>query len=734
MKFNPRSKVSVGSPSRERRDRDKKDRQTSTSGRSTPPRRENEEDRRIRKRRWEDHVDEDRQAARTVDRARPLRDTVSPGGRPPDPIRPVDQPGTLRQRIERIACLNDTEVSHLSENDLRSLTARLLELSREQERLFKGRRTQIETLQEMFRSARDDVERLAKSLPSHLRVDLPPLPSLHPAFQNEPTPAATGTPLLAQVNGGVCVAASGPAPAMPSVFGPPQPGVSVPVSVMSAVSNGSSGPASSGVVGSGVPLNAHQQPPITFSGVNGPSTQIPQEFAPPVSQPSSSVAPSFPVAPSLLNRPPAYGMAAPMSSTNTNASLPPFMRMPPPTTAAPGHHPPRYGTPVRSTSPFGRPPPGETASSSSSLPNLSQPPPPIVTPVSGNVPPPDFSMPPPPSLSSTSESLVCTSANTSIMSLPKSSTHSDASSSSLTASASANSTAVDSDSSSASAALSANLPRVNLSVPPPAFPLPPLRVDPAVPPSYSGPPFVPITALPPPTVPRAPIPHGLPTSMMLGITPNIGSAPPPSMNMTIPPMSGPPNLSCPPPNMTCPPPNVRPPVNLGNPQNVHQMMSAIVSRSATSGQTPVEVVTELLASAYTRGSGFGSVVASGSTGPPPRMSVPPPGLGPPISGPPPNVGGPPPVDGTNKLPTVNLSTVSLTRGMGSGNFRGFGGPSIAQGRFSNRAQQQSQASQHQRRQISDMVAIIPDENDLPESRDHQEDSNIFLIVSDEEDN
>uniref|UniRef100_A0A914R5X5 Uncharacterized protein n=1 Tax=Parascaris equorum TaxID=6256 RepID=A0A914R5X5_PAREQ len=33
---------------------------------------------------------------------------------------------------------------------------------------------------------------------------------------------------------------------MPSVFGPPQPGVSVPVSVMSAVSNGSSGPASSG--------------------------------------------------------------------------------------------------------------------------------------------------------------------------------------------------------------------------------------------------------------------------------------------------------------------------------------------------------------------------------------------------------------------------------------------------------------------------------------------------------
>lgn len=58
----------------------------------------------------EDLLFEDRQAARTVDRARPLRDTVSPGGRPPDPIRPVDQPGTLRQRIERIACLNDTEV------------------------------------------------------------------------------------------------------------------------------------------------------------------------------------------------------------------------------------------------------------------------------------------------------------------------------------------------------------------------------------------------------------------------------------------------------------------------------------------------------------------------------------------------------------------------------------------------------------------------------------------------
>lgn len=48
------------------------------------------------------------------------------------------------------------------------------------------------------------------------------------------------------MNGGVCVAASGPAPAMPSVFGPPQPGVAVPVSVMSAVSNGSSGPAPSG--------------------------------------------------------------------------------------------------------------------------------------------------------------------------------------------------------------------------------------------------------------------------------------------------------------------------------------------------------------------------------------------------------------------------------------------------------------------------------------------------------
>ncbi|VDM46771.1 unnamed protein product [Toxocara canis] len=712
MKFSSRSKVSVGS---------------SSVGRSSSPRRENDEERRLRKRRWEDHSDEDRQATRNVDRARPLRDTVSPVMRPPEPTRPVDQPSTLRQRIERIVCLSEAEVANLSDAELRSLIARMFEIDREQQRLYKGRRAQIETLQEMFMQAKDDVERLLKCLPAHMKADIPPLPSSLPIFQSEPAPVPAGVPLPAQVNGGICVPP--PGSTVPSVFAPP-PGVAAPASVIGA----SNGPAPSAVAGPGASVGAQPQPPIAYSAVNGPSAaQATQEFGPSVSQPSSSGAPSFPVAPSLLNRPPSYGMAAGMPSTNTTAAPPPFINMPPPTTV-PGQQPPHYGTPVSSAS-FARLPPAETVPSSSSFPNLSQPPPSIVTPASGNMPPPDFSMPPPASLSSSS-----VLSGDSAVSASKTSvaTELSSSTSSLTSSSNVVTTAtVDSEPSSVAAPTAAAPstplpPPVNLSVPPPNFPLPPPRIGSDGLPPFSGPPPVPNTTLPPPG--RGPIPQGPPPGMIVGPPPSMSSGPPPTINIPVaPPVGGPPNLSCPPPNMSCPPPNIRPPVNLGNPQSVHQMVSAIVSRSAASGQTPVEVVTELIANAYNRGAGFGPMVPSAASGPPSRMSVPPPGLGPPMPGPPPNMGGPPPMGGgSNKLPTVNLSTGAHSRNVGTVSFRSFSGPGGGQARFGNRGQQQQQ-SQQQRRQISDMVAIIPDEHDMPDSREHHDDSNIFLIVSDEED-
>lgn len=719
MKFSTKSKFSVGSPSRERRDREKKERLNAASdeeeakrpkypfyggsalGRGSSPRRENDDDRRTRKRRWEEHNDDERHFLRGNERPRPLRETLSPApNRPAEPPRPVDQPGTLRQRVERLICITEAEVAALSDIDLRSLLVKIFEVDREQKRLYNGRQAQIETLREMHKQAKEDVERLINAIPAHLRPDLPPLP----APLNIPrTESASLNGIPPQVNGGVCSQVN-QHPSVPNTFAPP-PGLAGSLSLMSAptaaaVVSGSSGPANS----------ASSASQLGFSVP--PSSQGSQEFGPPTSQPSASGSTTtFPVAPSLLNRAPgpAYGMGGPA----VPSGLPPaFLNVPPPPSAPGSGMSSRFGVPLSSLN-FTRPPPNESQPSAPPMPNLNQPPPARLPVSSANIPPPNFSLPPPSSTAPASAPSVSASTTTT-----SASNVNAPSSFSTTLSTNSN---VDSPlvNSRASPAPSTSiLPPVNLSVPPPMFNVPPPRTGGDSSAQFTG---------PPPSASNSPMAHTARNQIPSGpgALPSLLSGPPPSIPINRPPpvnISGPANLSCPPPSMSCPPPNIRSSLNLGTPQNVHQMVPTIVNQSSASGQTSSDAVTDLINTAYSRPGGVGSM--SSSSAPISRMSLPPPGIGPPISGPPPNL------STSNKLPTVNLSSSSSRSSSGGGSYRNFNNQTATSNRYGSRSQQQSQ---QQRRQISDIVAIIPDEHDISEARESQEDSNIFLIVSDEED-
>uniref|UniRef100_A0A1I8EID3 Uncharacterized protein n=1 Tax=Wuchereria bancrofti TaxID=6293 RepID=A0A1I8EID3_WUCBA len=208
MSFSSRSKLPVRSSSLERREKERRERQTITTPKlQHSPRRDNDEERRQRKRRWEEHSDEqERQQTIVEERPKPLREAVAaahmtplPINKPVEPVRTNDQPNTLRQRIEKVISVQESEAINMSDKELRNLIARMCDLSKEQQRLQRGRQTQYDkqqwlicylyifkqfdsTLREIYMEVKDDIEKLYIRVPVHLRMDLPlPPQTLHPS-------------------------------------------------------------------------------------------------------------------------------------------------------------------------------------------------------------------------------------------------------------------------------------------------------------------------------------------------------------------------------------------------------------------------------------------------------------------------------------------------------------------------------------------------------------------------
>ncbi|VDO81385.1 unnamed protein product, partial [Onchocerca flexuosa] len=123
------------------------------------------------------------------ERPRPLREAVAvahvtplPTSKPVEPARPNDQPHTLRQRVEKLISVQESEAINMSDKELRNLIARMCDLSKEQERLQRGRQSQFDTLREIYMEVKDDIEKLYIRVPVHLRMDLPlPAQILHPS-------------------------------------------------------------------------------------------------------------------------------------------------------------------------------------------------------------------------------------------------------------------------------------------------------------------------------------------------------------------------------------------------------------------------------------------------------------------------------------------------------------------------------------------------------------------------
>uniref|UniRef100_A0A915PWL9 Uncharacterized protein n=1 Tax=Setaria digitata TaxID=48799 RepID=A0A915PWL9_9BILA len=185
------------------------------------PRRDNDEERRQRKRRWEERNDEDRHQANAEERPRPLREAVAAAHVAPlpirsvEPARPNDQPHTLRQRVEKLISVQESEAINMSDKELRNLIARMCDLSKEQQRLQRGRQTQFDTLREIYMEVKDDIEKLYIRIPVHLRMDLPlPPQSLHPSA------SSSGGPL--QMNGGTTAFQLEQRFRLPSLFDSPQ--------------------------------------------------------------------------------------------------------------------------------------------------------------------------------------------------------------------------------------------------------------------------------------------------------------------------------------------------------------------------------------------------------------------------------------------------------------------------------------------------------------------------------
>ncbi|MFH4981035.1 hypothetical protein AB6A40_007744 [Gnathostoma spinigerum] len=478
---------------------------------------------------------------------------------------------------------------------------------------------------------------------------------------------------------------------------------------------------------------------------------------------NSPVRPSFPAAPSMLSGPPPFvvnGTSA--HSQPVSAAIPPNMNIPPPSTARMSSSSTTYGAPVVGSvqpPPFSRPPPLENLASTSVVPpNLSQPPPIVTRTSSGTLPPPDFSIPPP-STSAMSipppTSLISSTSGTAsdALTVSMSTTVSVVSSKPLVSNSTLPTTSTSTLPSIEPATSSANPsaknlpPTINLSVPPPSFNIPPPRVTVS---TFSTPPptvdthtsLAPHTSRPPP---------GPPPSLLMRPPPNLSVGAPPPLNLSIPPPPLSHNLSGPPPplNLSCPPPAIRPTVlnstSVSNaPPNVQQVLSAIVNQSAQSGQTPAEVVNEIIAAtSYAPQQPRSSLNVSSSRSPVPasasirsspnsaamqqtattRIRIGPGGsttlTSSLVGGPPSHITTPPtlPSSVANKVHTVSLSSTATSSSPvipGSNSFRFMGCTSSQSGRYpfhlspTCQPQQQQQTSSH--RQL-DTVPLVRDDSE-----------------------
>lgn len=291
-----------------------------------------------------------------------------------------------------------------------------------------------------------------------------------------------------------------------------------------------------------------------------------------------------------------------------------------------------------------------------------------------SLPPPDFSVPPPLAPSLAARTSVCTSSiSTNLLS------HTETTS------------CVDSRALSSNPTFQRNMPHIkggvlrnnavlgglpSMNVPPPSFSVPPPRA-PNVGSAFPTPPPLPVSGL---------ISGRRPANLVPSM-----AAPPPNL------MSGPGGLSCPPPDMSQPPPNIRNSLGPSNPENVQQMVNAVVGQSNVSG-TPVEVVTELIANAYNRA---GGVKLHHDPSLKQRISMateinkirPPTPTGPPR-----------PLSSVGKLPPPLMLSPG-TCGASAARVSSFNKRKGSQMRSST-----TRPQQRPKRQISDMVAIIPDEH------------------------
>uniref|UniRef100_A0A0N5A8U4 WW domain-containing protein n=1 Tax=Syphacia muris TaxID=451379 RepID=A0A0N5A8U4_9BILA len=681
IKFRTKSKGLIESPVHDRKDREKKDRQTPVLGRTSSPKKDNDEDRRQRKRRWEEHLPEERFSPRGDTRQRYVRDpSLSPGSHKfSEPQRLIDNPSTLRQRVEKVANITEPEVTALTDSELRSMIMRTCELEKEQIRIYSGRIKQIEVLHSFFKTAKEDIDRLFALIPSQMRPDIVHVPGYTSSVnrrEESPAVAVSSTNIngLSSQQGGGSIRGVGmntrlpipnPYVAPPGIS--PLTGISQPSNLTSVHHNIlpphnipppnirplSGIPSMGGMMPppnivapsvpvsqqSGASLNAQSASNVSVPSSSGSDVRVGTgNVAPSTSQPSqdqtANPRTTFLVAPSLLNRGQSSGYGTNPASSDavqSSSSVPQsYLNVPPPTSAMP---PAQYASHTGNVS---APPYNQVGSDGLSaapgLPNLSKPPPIFPTLQ------PDFSIPPPSSTAGSSSvvsgtpSMTVTSTNRNVQT-------------NLTTSLPPGASSPVRNPRKSPIPAASTMPPVNLSVPPPMFNLPPPRT--AV--QFTGPP--PTTGLlnlsRPPPAPQGTVPNLVP-----GPVPNMNMAIPPSINLSNTSLTAPPNLSRPPPNLSFPPPSIRPNTNIGTTRQVI---------SLTSNATP----------------------PIAPTPPIPRMTVPPPTIA--------SMSVPPPSTATKKITPIELTSVPSTLGTPPSTFQSFASPSQQQqaGHFTNRTPSQS---------------------------------------------
>ncbi|VDN00757.1 unnamed protein product [Thelazia callipaeda] len=159
------------------------------------PHHDSDEERRQRKRHWDERTNQQECHQTLVEeRPRPLKEAVASADMialselitsDESAVRPADQPHTLRQRVETLISVKESEAISMSDKELRNLIARMFELDKEQQRLLQGRQTQFETLQGIYKEVKKDIENLLSIIPTHSRLDLPSLPQILQPLFNE---------------------------------------------------------------------------------------------------------------------------------------------------------------------------------------------------------------------------------------------------------------------------------------------------------------------------------------------------------------------------------------------------------------------------------------------------------------------------------------------------------------------------------------------------------------------